>query len=156
SSAPDYFGGIRKADDKWANSVVALRASSGKFVWGFQVVHHDLWDYDVASQPTLFAWKDGTPAVVINTKMGHVFVLNPLTGAPLLPVEERPVPQSDIPGEQSSPTQPFAPSSLSPKTFTASAAACQGRSKEMRSEGAFTLTSRQGTRVYAGKVGGVN
>jgi quinoprotein glucose dehydrogenase len=105
SSAPDYYGGIRPGDDKWANSVVALRASSGKFVWGFQVVHHDLWDYDVASQPTLFTWKDGTPAIVINTKMGHVFVLNRLTGVPLLPVEERRVAQSDIPGEQSSPTQ---------------------------------------------------
>ena len=95
SAAPDYYGGIRKGDDKWANSVVALRASSGAFVWGFQVVHHDLWDYDVASQPTLFTWKDGTPAIVINTKMGHVFVLNRLTGAPLVPVEERPVPQSE-------------------------------------------------------------
>ena len=101
SAAPDYFGGIRKGDDKWANSVVALRASTGELVWGFQVVHHDLWDYDVAAQPTLFTWKDGTPAVVINTKMGHVFVLNRLTGAPLLPVEERPVPQSDIAGEES-------------------------------------------------------
>ena len=83
SAAPDYFGGIRKGDGKWANSVVALRASTGEFVWGFQVVHHDLWDYDVAAQPTLIDWKDGTPAVVINTKMGHVFVLNRLTGAPL-------------------------------------------------------------------------
>ena len=94
SAAPDYFGGIRKGDGKWANSVVALRASTGELVWGFQVVHHDLWDYDVAAQPTLINWKDGTPAVVINTKMGHVFVLNRLTGAPLLPVEERRVPQS--------------------------------------------------------------
>jgi len=83
SAAPDYFGGIRRGDDKWANSVVALRASTGKFVWGFQVVHHDLWDYDVAAQPTLIDWKDGTPAIVINTKMGHVFVLNRLTGSPL-------------------------------------------------------------------------
>jgi len=58
-----------KGDNKWANSVVALRASTGEFVWGFQVVHHDLWDYDVAPQPTLFTWKDGTPAVVVNTKM---------------------------------------------------------------------------------------
>ena len=92
SAAPDYYGGIRKGNNKWANSVVALRASTGELVWGFQVVHHDLWDYDVAPQPTLFPWKDGTPAVVVNTKIGHVFVLNRLTGAPLLPVEERAVP----------------------------------------------------------------
>ena len=118
SSAPDYYGGIRKGDDKWADSVVALRASTGEFVWGFQVVHHDLWDYDVASQPTLFTWKDGTPAIVINTKMGHVFVLNRLSGAPLLPVEERPVPQSDIPGEQTWPTQPFSTISLVPEKIS--------------------------------------
>ena len=54
-------------------------------MWGFQAVHHDLWDYDVASQPTLFTWKDGTPAIAVNTKMGHVFVLNRLTGAPCCP-----------------------------------------------------------------------
>src|ERR1700720_2583234 len=107
SASPDYYGGLRKGDNKWANSVVALRASTGEFVWGFQVVHHDLWDYDVAPQPTLFTWKDGTPAVVVNTKIGHFFVLNRLTGAPLLPVEERAVPKSDIPGEDASPTQPF-------------------------------------------------
>ncbi|HEY6388250.1 MAG TPA: hypothetical protein VIX91_21425 [Candidatus Acidoferrum sp.] len=106
SASPDYYGGYRKGDNKWANSVVALKASTGEFVWGFQVVHHDLWDYDVASQPTLFAWKDGTPAIAITTKMGRVFVLNRLTGAPLLPVEERPVIRSDIPGEESWPTQP--------------------------------------------------
>jgi quinoprotein glucose dehydrogenase len=95
SASPDYYGGIRKGDNKWANSVISLKAATGEFVWGFQVVHHDLWDYDVASQPTLFAWKDGTPAIAITTKMGRVFVLNRLTGAPLLPVEERPVPKSD-------------------------------------------------------------
>ena len=115
SAAPDYYGGIRKGDNRWANSVVALRASTGEFVWGFQVVHHDLWDYDVASQPTLFTWKDGTPAIIINTKMGHVFVLNRLTGSPLLPVEERAVPQTDIPGEESAPTQPFSTISLVPE-----------------------------------------
>src|SRR5206468_8948275 len=128
-------------------AVVALRASTGRFVWGFQVVHHDLWDYDVASQPALIAWKDGTPAVVINTKMGRVFVLNRLTGAPLLPVEERAVPQSDIPGEQSWPTQPFSTISLVPARFEASDAWgptpedvkwCQEKIKSSRSEGIFT------------------
>src|SRR5579864_740346 len=78
SASPDFYGGLRKGDDKWADSVVALKASTGEFVWGFQLVHHDLWDYDVASQPALFSWKDGTPAVALTTKTGRVFVLNRL------------------------------------------------------------------------------
>ena len=165
SAAPDYYGGIRKGDGKWANSVVALRASSGEFVWGFQVVHHDLWDYDVASQPTLFTWKDGTPAVVINTKMGHVFVLNRLNGKPLLPVEERKVPQSDIPGEESSPTQPFSAISVVPEKFEpedawgptpADVKWCADKIKASRSEGIFTPPSLKGTVVVPGNVGGVN
>lgn len=165
SAAPDYFGGIRKGDDKWADSVVALRASTGAFVWGFQVVHHDLWDYDVASQPTLLTWKDGTPAVVINTKMGHVFVLNRLTGEPLLPVEERAVPQSDIPGEQSWPTQPFSTISLVPEKFDATdtwgpkpedSKWCSDKIAASRNEGIFTPPSLRGTVQAPGNVGGVN
>jgi quinoprotein glucose dehydrogenase len=165
SAAPDYYGGIRKGDNKWANSVVALRASTGDFVWGFQVVHHDLWDYDVASQPTLFTWKDGTPAVVINTKMGHVFVLNRLTGVPLLPVEERPVPPSDIPGEVASPTQPFTTISLVPEGVSTSDAWgptpedlkwCRDKIKSLRAGAVFTPPSVQGTAVFPGNVGGVN
>ena len=165
SASPDYFGGLRAGDNKWANSVVALRASSGEFVWGFQVVHHDLWDYDVASQPTLFTWKDGTPAVVINTKMGHVFVLNRLTGAPLLPVEERPVPQSDIPGEKSFATQPFSTISLVPEKIALEdlwgkspedVKWCQEKLQASRSEGIFTPPSLKGSVVYPGNVGGVN
>jgi quinoprotein glucose dehydrogenase len=165
SSAPDYYGGIRKGDDKWSDSVVALRASSGKFVWGFQVVHHDLWDYDVASQPTLFTWKDGTPAIVINTKMGHVFVLNRLTGVPLLPVEERPVPQSTIPGEQSWPTQPFSTISLVPERMTSDdawgptpqdQAWCKAKIAASQWDGMFTPPSLQGIVVFPGNVGGVN
>ncbi len=165
SAAPDYYGGIRKGDNRWANSVVALRASTGEFVWGFQVVHHDLWDYDVASQPTLFTWKDGTPAIVINTKMGHVFVLNRLTGSPLLPVEERPVPQTDIPGEESAPTQPFSTISLVPEGLSPADAWgptpedrkwCQEKIKTLRSEGMFTPPSLQGTAAFPGNVGGVN
>jgi quinoprotein glucose dehydrogenase len=165
SSAPDYYGGIRKGDDKWSNSVVALRASSGKFVWGFQTVHHDLWDYDVASQPTLFTWKDGTPAIVINTKMGHVFVLDRLTGVPLLPVEERPVPQSTIPGEQSWPTQPFSTISLVPERMTPEdawgptpqdEAWCKTKIAASQWDGMFTPPNLQGIVVFPGNVGGVN
>jgi len=165
SASPDYFGGIRKGDNKWANSVVALTASTGKFVWGFQVVHHDLWDYDVAAQPTLFTWKDGTPAVVINTKMGHVFVLNRLNGKPLLPVEERPVPKSDVAGEESSATQPFSTISLVPETLDPAELFgktpedklwCQEKLKSFRYEGVFTPPSLAGTLVYPSNVGGVN
>ena len=165
SASPDYFGGIRKGDNKWANSVVALRASTGEFVWGFQVVHHDLWDYDVASQPALFAWKDGTPAIAITTKMGRVFVLNRLTGAPLLPVEERPVPKSDIAGEESWPTQPASTISLVPETLSPEDAWgkdaqerqwCADKIKAARSGEIFTPPSLQGTLVYPSNVGGVN
>jgi quinoprotein glucose dehydrogenase len=165
SASPDYYGGIRKGDNKWANSVVALRASSGKFVWGFQVVHHDLWDYDVASQPALFTWKDGTPAIAITTKMGRVFVLNRLTGAPLLPVEERPVLKSDIPGEESWPTQPASPISVVPEKLTPDDAWgkdeqerqwCADKIKAARSGDIYTPPSLQGTLVYPSNVGGVN
>jgi quinoprotein glucose dehydrogenase len=165
SAAPDYFGGVRKGDNRWANSVVALRASTGEVVWGFQAVHHDLWDYDVAAQPTLFAWKDGTPAIVINTKMGHVFVLNRLTGAALLPVDERRVPRSDIEGEESWPTQPFSTISLVPKRFEASdvwgpteadVKWCQDKIRASRSEGIFTPPSLRGSVQIPGNVGGVN
>jgi quinoprotein glucose dehydrogenase len=165
SASPDYFGGLRTGDNKWANSVVALRASTGEFVWGFQVVHHDLWDYDVASQPTLFTWKDGTPAVVVNTKMGHVFILNRLTGVPLLPIEERPVPQTDIPGEKSWPTQPFStvslvPEKIAPEDMWGKSAEdikwCQEKIKASRSEGIFTPPTLKGSVVYPGNVGGVN
>jgi quinoprotein glucose dehydrogenase len=165
SASPDYYGGIRKGDNKWANSVVALRASTGEFEWGFQVVHHDIWDYDVASQPTLFAWKDGTPAIAITTKMGRVFVLNRLTGAPLLPVEERPAPKSDIPGEQSWPTQPASTISLVPEQLSSEDAWgkdaqekqwCAEKIKAARTGEIFTPPSLQGTLVYPSNVGGVN
>jgi len=165
SASPDYYGGIRKGDNKWANSVVALRAGTGELVWGFQVVHHDLWDYDVASQPTLFAWMDGTPAIAITTKMGRVFVLNRLTGAPLFPVEERPVLKSDIPGEESWPTQLASTISVVPEKLTPEDAWgvkpeerqwCAEKIKAARSDGIFTPPSIQGTLVFPGNVGGVN
>src|ERR1700736_970657 len=165
SASPDYFGGLRRGDNKWANSVVALHASSGEFVWGFQVVHHDLWDYDVASQPTLFSWRDGTPAVAITTKMGRVFVLNRMTGAPLLPVEESPTPKSDIPGEDASPTQPASTISMVPEKISPEDAwgktpeekqACADKIRAARSEGIFTPPSVKGTIVFPGSVGGVN
>ena len=165
SASPDYYGGIRKGDNKWANSVVALKAATGEFVWGFQVVHHDLWDYDVASQPMLFTWKDGTPAIAITTKMARVFVLNRLTGAPLLPIHEELVAKSDIPGEESSPTQPnttihLVPEKLSPEDAWGKDAQerqwCEDKIKAARSGDIFTPPSLQGTMVFPSNVGGVN
>jgi quinoprotein glucose dehydrogenase len=164
SASPDYWGGFRKGDNKWANSVVALKAATGEFVWGFQVVHHDLWDFDVASQPTLFTWKGGTPAIAITTKMGRIFVLNRVTGTPLIPVEEKPVPTSDIPGEDASRTQPSS-ISAAPEGLTVADAFgptpedqkyCADKIAASRSEGIFTPPSLKGTVVYPGNVGGVN
>ena len=111
SPSPDYYGGERLGANRYANSVVALRAATGAVVWHFQIVHHDLWDYDVPAQPALLtvdrARASAIPAVVVATKMGHLFVLDRETGAPLFPVEERPVPQSTCPARRRGPTQPF-------------------------------------------------
>ena len=82
SAAPDYYGGVRPGDNEHANSVVALKASTGELVWSFQVVHHDLWDYDVASRPVLIDFQ-GRPAVAVTTKMGNLFVLDRVNGKPL-------------------------------------------------------------------------
>jgi quinoprotein glucose dehydrogenase len=138
---------------------------TGKRVWHFQTVHHDLWDYDVASQPTLFSQR-GTKAVAVGSKTGHIFLLNRETGVPLFPVEERAVPASDAPGEQASPTQPFPtrPAALSPHRLEASEAwgpteadrsACEALMKGLRNEGVFTPPSEKGTLVYPGNIGGL-
>jgi quinoprotein glucose dehydrogenase len=165
SASPDYYGGIRKGDNRWADSVVALKAATGEFVWGFQVVHHNLWDFDVASQPALFAWKDGTPAIAITTKMGRVFVLNRLNGEPLLPIHEQPVAKSDVPGEESWPTQPSSTISLVPETLSPEDAWgkdpqerqwCEQRMKVARTGDIFTPPSLDGTLVFPSNVGGVN
>jgi quinoprotein glucose dehydrogenase len=112
SASPDFFGGARLGQNLYANSVVALRASTGQVVWHFQVVHHDLWDYDVPAQPVAFTLHRGgtdVAALAVATKMGHLFILDRTSGVPLVPITEQPVPQSDVPGEQTWPTQPFPP-----------------------------------------------
>ena len=110
SPAYDFYGGDRKGQNLFANSLVALNAETGKLIWHYQMVHHDLWDYDPPAQPNLVTIRRNgrqTLAVVQVTKMGSVFVLDRLTGRPLFPVEERAVPQSKVPGEATWPTQPF-------------------------------------------------
>lgn len=110
SPSYDFYGADRQGQGLFGNSLVALDAATGKLIWYFQVVHHDLWDYDLPAPPNLVTVRrDGReiPAVAQVTKTGFVFVLDRLTGKPLFPVEERPVPQSKIPGEATWPTQPF-------------------------------------------------
>jgi quinoprotein glucose dehydrogenase len=170
SAAPDFYGGERPGRNDYANSVVALEAATGRVVWHFQVVHHDIWDYDVASQPTLVSLtRDGvqTPAVAVATKMGHIFVLHRETGAPLLPVEERPVPASTVPGEQAWPTQPFPvlPAPLHPVRISEQDAfgvtaeereACRSQIASLRNDGIFTPPSLEGALEYPGFGGGIN
>jgi quinoprotein glucose dehydrogenase len=170
SASPDYYGGLRPGDNKWANSVVALHAKTGKLAWGFQLVHHDLWDYDTASSPLLTTVRHNgkqVPVVIQGNKTGFLYVLNRDTGAPVFPVEERPVPQSDVPGEVTSPTQPFptALPALAPQKVSADEVwgispeerdACRKWLGEMRNEGVFTPPSVKGTLAIPGNVGGMN
>ena len=110
SPSYDFYGADRKGKSLFGNSLVAVKADTGKLVWHYQIVHHDIWDIDMASQPTLVTVRrDGKeiPAVVVVGKEGFVFVFNRLTGKPMFPIEERPVPQSHVPGEATSPTQPY-------------------------------------------------
>ena len=110
SPTSDYYGGYRPGNNLYANSVLALDAQTGERVWHFQLTHHDIWDFDPPTAPILVdIVADGRPvkAVVQLTKQGFAFVLDRETGEPVWPIEERPVPKSDVPGEWTSPTQPF-------------------------------------------------
>ena len=170
SASPDYYGGLRPGDNLYANSVVALRSQTGAMVWHFQTVHHDLWDYDVASPPALVTVRRGgkaIPAVAVGSKTGHIFLLDRVTGKPLFPVEERPVPKSDVPGEEASPTQPFPtlPPPLASQHVTSADASgrteadrkwCEEQMTGLRAEGIFTPPSLQGTLVAPGNIGGLH
>lgn len=169
AASPDYYGGKRLGRNDYANSVVALRASTGKVVWHFQTVHHDLWDYDNASPPALVdVTIDGRtrPAVLQATKTGMLFVLDRETGVPLVPVEERAVPRSDVAGEEAWPTQPFsAIPPLSPHTLRAedafgvtdeTRAACRAQIAALRNDGPFTPPSTRGTLVMPSNIGGAH
>jgi quinoprotein glucose dehydrogenase len=169
SASPDHWGGLRPGDNLYANSLVALRGSTGERVWHFQMVHHDLWDYDLATPAALITVRrDGrdVPAVAQATKMGYVFILDRDTGEPLFPVEERPVPASDVPGEAASPTQPVPvlPPPLVPQRLDPGEAwgltpydraACRDEVARLRSDGVFTPPSLRGTVVFPGFLGGM-
>ncbi len=125
NATPDYVGMHRTAEDeRYSSSVVALDTRTGKRRWHFQTVHHDIWDYDIGSQPVAFEMPmpDGVrvPALAVPTKQGDIYILDRRTGEPLTPVEERPVPKGSLPGERYSPTQPVSvgfPSPLSPEVL---------------------------------------
>ncbi len=166
SASPDYYGGLRPGDNRDANSIVVLKAATGEKVWSFQTVHHDLWDYDVASPPLLFPGKNG-PAVAIGSKTAHLFLFDRLTGKPFFPIEERPVPKSDTPGEQASPTQPFPtlPPPLAPHQITEKdifgttpedLQACRDLFHKLRNDGIFTPPSVQGSLHVPGPIGGMH
>jgi quinoprotein glucose dehydrogenase len=170
SASPDYFGGERSGDNDYANSLVALHAESGELAWHRQLVHHDLWDYDVPAQPMLVDIErdnKSIPAVVQATKTGMLFVFDRETGEPVFEVVERPVPQSDVAGEASSPTQPYpaTPPLVSHAAVTPNDAwgltfydrgKCRDLISHYRSEGIFTPPSLQGTIESPGYAGGVN
>ncbi len=170
NASPDYYGGHRKGLDYYNSSVVALNASTGEVVWHFKTVYHDVWDYDVPSQPTFYnIEKDGKTikALAQTTKMGLVFLLNRETGEPIFPIEEREVPQGSLEGENLSKTQPFPtkPLPLNPINFDSDEAYgftfwdkgyCKRTAKKLRNEGLYTPPSLQGSIHYPSAIGGNN
>jgi len=171
NSTPDFFGAHRSdASEKYASSVVALDVTDGSVRWSFQTVHHDVWDYDVPSQPTLvdLPQPDGSsvPALVQPTKRGELFLLDRRTGTPLADVEEQPVPQDPVQYEWLSKTQPFSTGMPRFRPDVSEADMwgltpfdqmwCRREFRKMRYEGHFTPPSVEGTFVFPGNAGGFN
>jgi quinoprotein glucose dehydrogenase len=171
SASPDFYGGGRPGDNRWANSVVALDGATGKLKWGQQLVHHDLWDYDLASQPTLADLvHDGkrVAAVIQPTKMGFLFTFDRDNGAPIFPIQERPVPQDAVPGEHPAATQPYpvAPPALSRQAPVTPDDAwgiawfdtrgCRKRIEAYRSAGMFQPPALRDSLMQPGNAGGSN
>jgi quinoprotein glucose dehydrogenase len=171
SSTYDFYGGDRIGADLFANCLLALDARTGKRLWHFQAVHHDLWDYDLTTAPKLLTVQhDGHPVDIVAepTKFGFVYVFNRVTGEPLWPIEERPVPRSDVPGETAWPTQPFPtkPPPFARQQFTTNDinpytdVADQERLRQIllkaRNEGLFTPPAMRNTIDLPGELGGCN
>jgi quinate dehydrogenase (quinone) len=172
NATPDYYGAHRsEASEKYASSVVALDVATGDVRWSFQTVHHDIWDYDVPSQPVLFELPqpDGTkvPALVQGTKRGELFLLDRRTGTPLAEVREQPVPQGAVPGDWTAKTQPFSvgmPQFRGPDLTEADMWGltpldqlwCRIEFRKLRYEGHFTPPTLTGTLQFPGNAGGFN
>jgi quinoprotein glucose dehydrogenase len=168
--ADSWYGADRKGSNLYANCVLALDADTGKLRWYYQLVHHDVFDYDVPGGPALIEVNRGgrkVPAVAQITKMGLLFLLDGATGKPLFGAEERPVPQSDLPGEELSPTQPFpvkppplgrtsiSREELSRRTPEA-ARYCAEQFDKIKAGGLYTPYGSKTTVVFPGAMGGGN
>lgn len=172
NATPDFFGGERtELDDKYSSSIVAVDATSGKVRWHFQTTHHDLWDFDLPSQPLLYDLPDGkggtTPVLVQTSKQGMIFMLNRENGQPVAKVEEREVPQGNVPGERYSKTQPFSVGmpNIGNETLTESdmwgatpldQLLCRIEFKGMRHQGVYTPPGIDRALQYPGSLGGMN
>jgi quinate dehydrogenase (quinone) len=172
NATPDYFGGHRtELAEKYASSVVALDVATGDVRWSYQTTHHDIWDYDVPSQPVLTNVPDkhgvNTPAVIVPTKRGELFVFDRRDGTPLIDIEERAVPQGAVPEDWTAKTQPFATGmpSFGGAPLTERDAwgltpidqmLCRIDFRKLRYEGPFTPQSTRGTLEYPGFAGGMN
>jgi glucose dehydrogenase len=174
SPTSDFYGADRKGANLYGNSIVALDATTGKLKWYYQLVHHDIWDYDLPSAPALIdVRREGRtiPAVAVITKMSTLFIFNRVTGEPMFGIEERPVPQSTVPGEVTWPTQPFPvkPAPLARNTFDPAkdfytltkdhAAFCKDlwEKNHMYTKGPFTPPGLEGTMVtFPSTLGGGN
>lgn len=171
NAPPDFYGAQRPASfDRFSSSVIALEAATGKLRWSFQTSHHDLWDYDVGSQPVLVDLPiDGetVPALIQPTKQGEVYLLDRRDGHPLAAVEERGVPQGDVPGERYSPTQPFSTGmpSFAPRPLTETdmwgatqldQLACRIEFRRRRYQGLYTPPSTTPTIQYPGNFGAMD
>lgn len=164
----DFYGADRKGQNLYGNCIVALEASTGRRIWHFQTVHHDLWDYDLPAPPNLVTITSNgkiTDAVAQTSKVGFLYVLNRETGAPLFPIEERKVPVSDVPGEEAWPTQPFPlkPAPYARQSMTEDDLAdfspgghdsLAALFRSLRYEGLFTPPSTKGTLNLPGSIGG--
>jgi quinoprotein glucose dehydrogenase len=167
----DFYGGNRVGNNLFGNSIVALDARTGKRLWHFQAVHHDLWDYDFPQAPKLLTIRHDSRNVDViaqASKQGYLYVLDRVTGKPLWPIEEKPVPQTDVPGEVTSPTQPiptmpppfarqsFTEKDINPYLSADEQAALKELLKNSRNEGVFTPPSMKGSIEMPGHNGGAN
>jgi glucose dehydrogenase len=167
----DFYGGDRKGNNLFANSLVAIDARTGKRIWHQQLIHHDLWDWDIPQSAKLLTIRqNGKPRQVVAqaTKQGFLYVFDRRTGQPIWPIEERPVPQTDVPGEWTSPTQPFPtkPAPFAKQSFTEkdinpylpkeAQDELRARLRSYRNEGLFTPPSFEGSVSMPGHNGGAN